>query len=265
MLTVALRQLELRVAVIVAVASEVAAEAVALNVAELAPAATWTVAGTVTGPVAWIASVAPETGAAADNPAVQVVDPGAFTVDGLQLRLVTVVNGATVTLAVRVMAPAMAVTVMPVDAVTLAAVAVNDVLVAPWLTVAVVGTGSAEPLLAKLTPKPPDGAALVNATVQLTVCPEFIVAGLHDRLDRAAGAAMVRLAVRAPPFSDAVTLAVASAATVLAVAVKVAESAPEPTETVEGTVTGPFEPSWTTAPPAGAAPDRETVQAVEEP
>jgi hypothetical protein len=130
-LRVALRQPEFSVAVMVAVASEATEPALTLKVFEVAPAEIAMIAGTVTGPVAVTATVAPPAGAAAESVTVQVAVPDAFTVDGSQLSPVTVVNGATVMLPVRTTLPAVAVSVTAVEAATLAAVALNAVVVAP--------------------------------------------------------------------------------------------------------------------------------------
>jgi hypothetical protein len=77
--------------VTVAVPSIVIVPAIAVKLADIAPAATLTVAGTANDELLLeIATLAPPAGAALLNVTAQLVDPLDNTLDGEQLKLVTV-------------------------------------------------------------------------------------------------------------------------------------------------------------------------------
>jgi hypothetical protein len=155
--------------------------------------------------------------------------------------------------------------VVGVSVATEPAVAVNAAVVAPAATVTDTGTGSVVPLLLETaTTNPAVAAGLVSETEQVTVPPEATVPGLHAKPESTGGATTASENVFELPFRPAVSTAVASAVTVPAVAVKPALAVPAVTVTDAGTVTFVLSLARdTTAPPAGAARVRLTVQALE--
>jgi hypothetical protein len=81
-------------------------------------------------------------------------------------------GGVTVSVAVRVTLPALAVIVTGVDAVTALVVTVKPALVAPWATETLAGTLAVAGLeLDSVTGKPPTGAAAVSVTVPCAAVP----------------------------------------------------------------------------------------------
>jgi hypothetical protein len=126
---------------------------------------------------------------------VQLLEAPALIVAGLQLRAETVGSGFTVTAAVRLTPEALAVTTTLVEAATPAAVALKLVLLALCATVTEAGTGSAALLLLSATANPPDSAALVSDTVQVTTCAGYTGEGLQARPESAGSARMLRVAV----------------------------------------------------------------------
>ncbi len=131
---------------------------------------------------------------------------------------------------------AVAVRVTAVGLDTVPAVAVNVALEAPAGTLTEAGTGRAAWLEDRLTANAAV-AALVSATVHVVAAPEVSVAGVQLKPESATGAARPRANVRLPPLRLAVSVAVASLVTVVAVAVNVALEAPAATLTEAGTVT----------------------------
>ena len=115
-------------------------------------------------------------------------------------------------------------------------VTVTVVPLEPAGTVAEPGTVSSGPLLLRVTPKPPVGAAFVRPTVQVVDAAGSMLDGQESE-DNCAGALTVREAVREIPLDVAVNTAVTSVVTVAAVAVKVALDDPEESVTDVGTVT----------------------------
>src|SRR5207247_529263 len=98
-------------------------------------------------------------------------------------------GGATVSPAVRVTPPALAVMVATVDAVTDVVAMAAVALVAPAATVTLPGTVAAPLLLVSVTPIPPAGAADVNVTVACAdVPPPTTLAGRSPIADSAAAA-----------------------------------------------------------------------------
>jgi hypothetical protein len=98
-------------------------------------------------------------------------------------------GGVTVSVAVRVTLPALAVIVAGVDAVTWLVVIVNTALVAPCATVTVAGTAAADALLESATANPPEGAAAVNEAVPCAAVPPPTLDGLTAIAESAAGPA----------------------------------------------------------------------------
>ena len=95
--------------------------------------------------------------------------------------------GVTVSVVVRVTAPALAVTVTGVDAETALVVIAKVALVAPCATVTLPGTVAALLLSASVTANPPEGAAAVNVTVPCDGLPPTTEEGLTETADSAAG------------------------------------------------------------------------------
>jgi len=94
--------------------------------------------------------------------------------------------GVTVNVAVRVTAPALAVTVTAVDAETALVVIAKVALVAPCATVTPAGTVAAPLLSESVTANPPEGAAAVNVTVPCDGLPPTTDAGLTETAESAA-------------------------------------------------------------------------------
>jgi hypothetical protein len=143
-------------------------------------------------------------------------------------------------------------------------VAVNVALLAPAATVTVAGTVTAELLLARLTLKPPLGAAALSATVQESVPAPVIdpLAQLNeDRFVVGAGAASCRAKVFVTPLALAVNVTVCAVLTEETVAVKVAVLAFAFTSTEVGTVTALLLLARLTVnPPLYSVPFSVTVQ-----
>ena len=97
-------------------------------------------------------------------------------------------GGVTVSVAVRVTPPALAVMVAGVDVETALVVTVKVALVAPCATVTLAGTVAAPALLASVTANPPEGAAAVKLIVPCDAVPPTTVAGFTAIAESEAGA-----------------------------------------------------------------------------
>ena len=182
--------------------------AVAAKVAEMAPAATVTEAGTVSEALlSERATVLPPVGTAWFRVTVQVVDVPEFTLVGLQARAVTSMGATRVKLAVweALFSVAVMVAVWLVVMVPRLAVKVVEVLLAGTVTEA--GTLSAVLLLERATALPPVGAAWFRVTVQVVDAPEFTLVGLQASVETSTGATRLKVAVWEVPFRAAVTMA----------------------------------------------------------
>ena len=173
-------------------------------------------------------------------------------------------GGVTVRVAVRVTAPAIAVIVTGVDAVTALVVTAKVALVAPCATEALAGiVAAARRLLESVTANPPAGAAAVKVTVPCEEVPPVTLVGLTDTAESAAaaGGVTVRVAVRVTAPAIAVIVTGVDAVTALVVTAKVALVAPCATETLTGSVAAAVRllDSVTANPPAGAAAVKVTV------
>jgi len=147
------------------------AETVAVKLAVVAPAATVTLAGTVTALLLLARlTVNPPVGAAALNVTVQLSVPAPVNDPLVQLRALTV-GALTFSWSPKVLATLLALAVRVTVAAVLTAetVAVKLAEVDPAATVTLPGTVTALLLLARLTVNPPVGAAALNVTVQLSV------------------------------------------------------------------------------------------------
>lgn len=195
-----------------------------------------------------------------------------------------VAGGVTVSVAVLVTAPSLAVIVADVDVVTELVVIGNVAINAPAATVTLAGTVAAALLLVRATVHPPVGATVERRTVPCDAAPAVTVVGLTDTVESDVnGIAGVRVSAAlavAPPYV-AVMVAVFDAVTLEVLIAKVALVAPAATVTLAGTVaemsllvrvttaspTGAGEVSVTVpveaAPPVRLAGLRETALAAE--
>jgi hypothetical protein len=131
---------------------------------------------------------------------------------------------------------------------------------APARTVTAAGVLTA-PIAVMATAAPPVPAALFSVAVQVAVMFGPITAGAHVIDVTITGPVSDKTAVAEPPFKDAVSVALPSTAIIEELAVKVAVPDPAATVIVAGTVTSALlEERVTTAPVAGAACDRVSVQ-----
>jgi hypothetical protein len=97
-------------------------------------------------------------------------------------------GGVTVSVAVRVTPPALAVMVAGVDVETAPVVTVKVALVAPCATVTLAGTVAAPALLASVTANPPEGAAAIKLIVPCDAVPPTTLAGFTAIAESEAGA-----------------------------------------------------------------------------
>ena len=191
--------------------------------------------------------------------------PAGFEVTRSPLRPVAVTvsvadwpGGVTVSVAVRVTPPALAVMVTGVDAVTELVAIAKVALVAPCTTVTLAGTAAAGLLLDSVAVNPPDGAALVSVTVPCDEVPPVTLAGLTAADDNEAGGGggvTVSTAVRLTPANVPPMVAEVDETTETVLTVNVALVAPAATVTLAGTVAAAvlLLVRVTTAPPEGAA------------
>ncbi len=240
--------------------------AVTVNVAEVAPAATATLVGTVAAEVFELErdTVTPPVPAASVSVTVPVPVAPLAIVLGLTDTLLSAAGGGV--MAIPKVASTVeyeAVKVTGVEVLTVPAVTVNVVEVDPCGIVTLDGTLAAAVLeLLSDTTAPPLPAAAVSVTVPVAVCPPEIVAGLTETLLRAPGSGLIVTPnVAFTPEYEAVTVAVVEELTVPAVSVKVPEVEPCATVRLEGTLAAvalELE-SETTTPPLPAASVRVTV------
>ena len=254
-----------RDAMMVAVLSEVIVEAVAVNVAEVAPEATVTETGKVNEVVLMDKLTRePPVGAALLSVTVQVVEVLEVSVSGAQMRLVGTVFVTRLSEKVTEEPDSDAVMTAVLLVVIVEAVAVKLAEVAPAATVTEAGTVNAALLSDRETREPPVGAALLSVTVQVAEVLEVREAGLQERLVGTAFVTRFMEKVTEEPDRDAVMTAVLSAVMVEAVAEKVAEVAPAATVTEAGTVNAALlSDRETREPPMGAALLSVTVQVAE--
>jgi hypothetical protein len=183
---------------------EVTVTAVAVKVAEEAPEATVTVAGTPTTAelLEVRATEAPPLGAAAERFTVQVVEPALASEADAQERLETVARaGWTVTVADFEELLKVAVMVADWLEVTVEAVAVKVAEEAPAAAVTLAGTRTAELLEVRATEAPPLGAAAERFTVQVVEPALVSELAAQERLETVTGAeGMVTVTVPPVPL-----------------------------------------------------------------
>lgn len=107
-------------------------------------------------------------------------------------------GGVRVRIAVRVWAPALAVTVTGVELVTELVLIAKAAVVAPAATATLVGTLAAVELVESVTTIPPDGAAAVREIVPCADVPPVTVVGLTDTDDSVAAIGGVTVSVVLP-------------------------------------------------------------------
>ena len=217
-----------------AVAVEATGIVETVKVAEVAPAATVTVAGTVA--LALLLdndTTSPPTGAALPMVTVPVELEPPTTEVGFTLTAVT--RGAvTVSDAVLEIAFAVPVIVAVVSAATAVVVTVKVFVVAPEGTVTLAGTVTPVLLLDNETTKPAAGAGESRVIVPVEDVPPTTEVGA-TATEVSFGAVTVRVPGTEAPLSVAVTVPFVSEATASVVAVKVAVVAPAATVTEAGT------------------------------
>jgi hypothetical protein len=189
------------VAVMVAELDAVTATVVTVNVALVAPAAMVTLpsAGTLATAELLLESVTtiPPVGAADVSVTVPVEDAGPTTLAGLSVSVESAAGGGggvTVSTAVLLTVPAVAVMVAELDAVTATVVTVNVALVAPAAMVTLPSAGTlatAELLLESVTTIPPVGAADVSVTVPVEDAGPTTLVGLSVSVESVPGGGAV--------------------------------------------------------------------------
>ena len=240
----------------------VTAAVVIVNVADVAPAATVTVAGTVAlvlfearvttlplGPAGPVNVTVPITGAPpnrADGESVTLDTPAPVTV-----RTVVFVTE-----------PAVAVTVTGVSDETGLVLILNVAEVAPAGTVTLAGTVALVEEDFNVTMVPPVGAPPERVTVPVELVPPTTELGETDTLAKLPEV-RVSVPVRLKPLRVPVTVTVVVASTLEVVTAKVAVDAPPGIVTVPGNVTeGELELSEITIPAVGAVPAKVTLPVV---
>lgn len=234
----------------------------AAKAAEVAPAATVTLAGTLkAGALLDSEIVAPPEPAALDRVTVQLAVSPVERLAGPQLKAVRTVAATSESEAV-CEPPLKLAVITTVPSVAMApAVAVKVAEVAPAATVTVGGTVSAAALLDSETTAPPAPAALLRLTLQVAVPDEDRLVGAQPSAAGTVGASSETDVCCEPPPKVAVTTAVWSLVIVPAVAVKPALLDPAVTVTEPGTLNpAVLLDSKTDALPGPAALDRVTVQ-----
>jgi hypothetical protein len=173
------------------------------------------------------------------------------------------VAGFTVSVAVFVDEPRVAVIVKGVDAVTAVVFTINVALVAPAATVTLAGTVAADALLERLTTAPLLGACPLSVTVPVEEEPPVTLLGLSTIEDRVGGVpagVTVSVAVCVDVPKVAVIVAEVVVVTAVVFTANVALVAPAATVTLAGTVAaGMLLERDTVAPPYAPGPLRVTV------
>jgi hypothetical protein len=221
----------------VATLSPVTPAVVATKVADVAPAATVTLAGTLAAPSSLDSPMAaPPAGAAELSVTVPEDDVPPPTVVGLRETLKRT-GELIVRATVFVTAPALAVIVAVVMFATATVVTVNVAVVAPAPTVTLAGTVAAGLSDERFTANPPACAGALRVTVPVDEAPPAREVGVSVTEERASTVGlMVSAAVFVAPFAVAVTVAVTLFGGADVATLKAAVVAPLTTVTFAGTV-----------------------------
>jgi hypothetical protein len=198
--------------------------AVAVNVAEVFPAATSTLEGTVTVALLLVSeTVVPPVCAVPLIVTVQVADPGPVTAGGVQLRLATCSCDDTLSPVVVVLPFNPAVSVALTAVAVLPAEAVNVAKVCPAAISILEGTVAVGLLLDSDTVVPPAGALPLIVTVHVAVPGPVTVGGVQLRLETCSCDDTLSPVVAVLPLSPAVSVTLTVEAVLPAVAVNVAK------------------------------------------
>jgi hypothetical protein len=203
-LTAVLTLLPLNVAVTAAVWLVVMVPAFAVKAPVLAPVAMVTLAGTASRVVLLESVTVEELTAALFKVTVQVADCAEASAFGVQPTDESCRADTKLSEAVFEIPPAAAVSVAVWLPVMDATVAVKPTLVAAAGTVTLAGTVTEVLLLARVTPKPPAGAAPLKATVQAEVPGAVTLDGLQERPVRVVVTACVTVIVPPVPVDEIV-------------------------------------------------------------
>jgi len=254
-LMVAFFELLPKVAMTVADCDVVKVPAVALNAAEVAPAATVTDAGTVNAVLLLASATAlPPAGAAWFSVTVQVLAALGPKLAGLHASAVTAVATVKLMAAVCELLPRVAVTVADCEVVKVPAAALKVAEVAPAATVTDDGTANVVLLLVSVTALPPAGAAWFKVTVHVLEALGPRLLGLQASPVTVTGATRLTVALCELLPSVAFTVADCDVVKVPVVALNVAEVPPAATVIDAGTANVVLLlVSVTALPPAGAA------------
>lgn len=172
----------------------------AVKVAEVAPAAMGTYVGTrIVGSTLITVAMTPPTGAGCVRLIVQVVEPGAEKLAGLQERGANAAGPSSVKLAVMLLPPTVAVTTTEVSTATTLGVVKNTPLVAPAEIGTEGGTDTLELLLPMTIDKPPLGAGPVRPIEQVTLPGGVSRPGVQVRLLRVVTARIDKLVCTVAP------------------------------------------------------------------
>ena len=183
-------------------------DTVAVNWALLDPAATVRLAASDTlALLSDSVTATPPAGAAPLSVTVQEDTPGAFTLAGVQVKLLTAAGALRFTDEALVWPFQLAVTVAAWSLFTGPAIAVNVPLLDPELIVTLAGTLNTPKLLDRATVAELV-AALVSVTVQVALCPVPRVPGVQLKDDNCAGDTRFKVNVRVTPLALAVITAV---------------------------------------------------------
>src|SRR5580700_2739882 len=244
----------------------VIAAAVALKVAEVLFAGTVTDVGTMSAVLLLESPTAlPPEGAPWLSVTVQVLAVPEFTLVGVQDSAETSVGAIRFKVVFWEAPFKTAVIVAGWVAVMVPAVALKVVEVLFAGTVTDAGTVSAVLLLESPTVLPPAGAASFKLIVQVVAAPELTLVGLHARAVTIAGSTKLRVVVSRLPLRVAVTVALWFDGREPAVAMKLAELAPEDTVTDAGIVSRELLSDRVTVVAPEAVWLKPTVQVVEAP
>jgi hypothetical protein len=247
------------IAVIVSITEATTADVGMVNVAEVAPALTVTVAGGVAlNPLEVRLTSSPPGGAGSFSVTVPCVEVPPMTEVGETVRVFGT-GEVMVSVADILTPPAEAEMVTGVEVVTPEVEMPNVALVAPAATSTEPGVTALELVEDRSTTMPPAGAARLRVTVPVDGEPPVTEAGESER-EAGTGSTTSRVAEALTPPDDAATTTVVEDETVDVVMGKAAVVAPAGTKTKEGSDTEALPPRrFTSLPPVGAAFVRVTV------